>query len=162
MVLVTLKELRKQKKLTQIECAKYLGIPVRTYQNYETDESKSTSMKYEFMIQKLEKFGFIDETHGILTVQQIKDICSDIFANYEIEYCYLFGSYAKGKATESSDVDLLISTPISGIRFFDLVESIREGLKKKVDVLNYEQLNNNPELINEILKDGVKIYPRNS
>ena len=155
---MTLKELRKQKKLTQIECAKYLGIPVRTYQNYETDESKSTSMKYEFMIQKLEKFGFIDETHGILTVQQIKDICSDIFANYEIEYCYLFGSYAKGKATESSDVDLLISTPISGIRFFDLVESIREGLKKKVDVLNYEQLNNNPELINEILKDGVKIY----
>ena len=159
---MTLKELRKQKKLTQIECAKYLGIPVRTYQNYETDESKSTTMKYEFMIQKLEKFGFIDETHGILTVQQIKDICSDIFANYEIEYCYLFGSYAKGKATESSDVDLLISTPISGIRFFDLVESIREGLKKKVDVLNYEQLNNNPELINEILKDGVKIYPRNS
>ena len=159
---MTLKELRKQKKLTQIECAKYLGIPVRTYQNYETDESKSTSMKYEFMIQKLEKFGFIDETHGILTVQQIKDICSDIFANYEIEYCYLFGSYAKGKATELSDVDLLISTPISGIRFFDLVESIREGLKKKVDVLNYEQLNNNPELINEILKDGVKIYPRNS
>ena len=159
---MTLKELRKQKKLTQIECAKYLGIPVRTYQNYETDESKSTSMKYEFMIQKLEKFGFIDETHGILTVQQIKDICSDIFANYEFEYCYLFGSYAKGKATESSDVDLLISTPISGIRFFDLVESIREGLKKKVDVLNYEQLNNNPELINEILKDGVKIYPRNS
>ena len=158
MVLVTLKELRKQKKLTQIECAKYLGIPVRTYQNYETDESKSTTMKYEFMIQKLEKYGFIDETHGILTVQQIKDICSDIFANYEIEYCYLFGSYAKGRATELSDVDLLISTPISGIRFFDLVESIREGLKKKVDVLSYEQLNNNPELINEILKDGVKIY----
>ena len=158
MVLVTLKELRKQKKLTQIECAKYLGIPVRTYQNYEIDESKSTTMKYEFMIQKLEKYGFIDETHGILTVQQIKDICSDIFANYEIEYCYLFGSYAKGKATELSDVDLLISTPISGIRFFDLVESIREGLKKKVDVLSREQLNNNPELINEILKDGVKIY----
>ena len=155
---MTLKELRKQKKLTQIECAKYLGIPVRTYQNYETDESKSTSMKYEFMIQKLEKYGFIDETHGILTVQQIKDICSDIFANYEIEYCYLFGSYAKGRATELSDVDLLISTPISGIRFFDLVESIREGLKKKVDVLSYEQLNNNPELINEILKYGVKIY----
>ena len=43
----------------------------------------------------------------------------------------------------------------------ELVESIREGLKKKVDVLNYEQLNNNPELINEILKDGVKIYPHN-
>ncbi len=155
---MSLRNLRKQKKLTQIECAKYLGIPVRTYQNYETDESKSTSMKYEFMIQKLEKYGFVDETHGILSIKQIKDICSEIFGELEIEYCYLFGSYAKGKATELSDVDLLISTPISGIHFFDLVESIREGLKKKVDVLRLEQLNNNPDLVNEILKDGIKIY----
>lgn len=59
---------------------------------------------------------------------------------------------------ESSDVDLLIATPASGMRFYDLVESIREGLLKKVDVLNFEQLHNNPELMNEILKDGIKIY----
>lgn len=155
---MTLKQLRTQKKLTQAECAKYLGIPVRTYQNYETDESKTSSMKYAFMVQKLEQYGFIDETHGILSVQQIKDICTDIFADTDVEYCYLFGSYAKGKATETSDVDLLISASISGMLFFDLVERLREGLKKKVDVLNREQLNNNPELINEILKDGVKVY----
>lgn len=155
---MTLKELRKQKKMTQIECAKYLGIPVRTYQNYETDESKTTSMKYAFMMQKLEEYGFIDETHGVLSIGQITDICKDIFADFEVEYCYLFGSYAKGKATETSDVDLLIATPISGMRFYDLIETIREGLKKKVDVLNREQLNENPNLMNEILKDGVKIY----
>lgn len=155
---MTLKQLRKQKNLTQAECAKYLGIPVRTYQNYETDESKTASMKYAFMIQKLEQYGFVDETHGILSVQQIKDICTDIFTDIDVEYCYLFGSYAKGKATETSDVDLLISASISGMLFFDLVERLREGLKKKVDVLNREQLNNNPELINEILKDGIKVY----
>ena len=103
--------------------------------------------------------GFsVDETHGILSIEQIKNICGNVFQNLDIEYCYLFGSYAKGKATEASDVDLLISTSISGMRFFDLVETLREGLKKKVDVLNREKLNNNPELINEILKDGVKIY----
>lgn len=155
---MTLKELRKQKKLTQIECAKYLGIPVRTYQNYETDASKSGSMKYAFMMQKLEKYGFVDETHGILSIELITDICKDIFKDFDIEYCYLFGSYAKGKANETSDVDLLISTPISGIGFYDLTEAVREGLKKKVDVLNREQLNENPDLVNEILKDGVKIY----
>ena len=151
-------ELRKQKGLTQVECAKYLEIPIRTYQNYETDETKASSMKYAFMMQKLEQYGFVDETHGLLTIQQITDACNDAFANLDIEYCYLFGSYAKGKATESSDVDLLISTSVSGMRFFDLVESLREKMKKKVDVLNREQLNNNPELTNEILKDGVKIY----
>jgi len=155
---MTLKELRKQKGLTQIECAKYLGIPYRTYQNYETDESKSSSMKYTFMMQKLAEYGFVDETHGILTISQIKDICSSVFSDFEIEYCYLFGSYAKNNATEVSDVDLLISTPITGLRYYDLVEALREALMKKIDVLNLEQLADNPELVNEILKDGIKIY----
>lgn len=155
---MTLKKLRKQKQLTQIECAEYLGIPVRTYQNYENDETKSTSMKYLFMLQKLEQYGFIDETHGILTIQRIKDICKDVFSEFDVEYCYLFGSYAKNKATETSDIDLLVATTVSGIKFYDLVELLRENLKKKVDVLNREQLKNNPELINEILKDGIKIY----
>jgi predicted nucleotidyltransferase/DNA-binding XRE family transcriptional regulator len=155
---MTLKELRKNKKLTQVECAKYLEIPLRTYQNYETDISKQGTMKYIFMVKKLEEYGYIDEEHGILTIQKIKEICIEIFSNYDIEYCYLFGSYAKGKATQTSDVDLLVSTSISGIEFFDLVEALREALKKKVDVLNQEQLNNNPDLVKEILKDGVKIY----
>lgn len=155
---MTLKELRKQKKLTQAECARYLGIPLRTYQNYETDDSKATSMKYIFMIQKLENYGLVDETHGILNSQQITEICNNIFSDFDVEYCYLFGSYAKNKATEESDVDLLISTSVSGIGFYDLTEAIREALKKNVDILKVEQLTANPELMNEILKDGVKIY----
>ena len=155
---MTLKELRKQKKLTQAECAKYLGMPLRTYQNYETDKAKASSMKYSFMMQKLQEYGYIDETHGLLTVDQIKEICADIFKDYAVEYCYLFGSYAKGKATDTSDIDLLVSTPTTGMRFYDLVESLREGLRKQVDVLNYEQLKDNPDLVNEILKDGIKIY----
>lgn len=42
--------------------------------------------------------------------------------------------------------------------FYGLAEELREALLKKVDLLNIEQLNNNPELINEVLRDGVKIY----
>ncbi|HOF65696.1 MAG TPA: helix-turn-helix transcriptional regulator, partial [Bacilli bacterium] len=34
---MSLKELRVSKKLTQVESAKYLGMPIRTYQNYEND-----------------------------------------------------------------------------------------------------------------------------
>ncbi len=155
---MTLKELRKKKQLTQTECADYLGIPLRTYQNYETDETKANSMKYAYMMQKLESYGFIDETHGILTLPQIKEICTRVFEDFPIEYCYLFGSYAKGKATENSDVDLLVATPATGMRFYELVETLREGLRKQVDVLNREQLKENLDLTNEILKDGVKIY----
>ena len=110
------------------------------------------------MLEKMEQYGFIDEGHGILTLEKIKEVCGDVFKDYEVTYCYLFGSYAKGKATEKSDVDLLISTEITGIRFFELVEVLREKLKKKVDVLNQLQIKDNYGLVNEILKDGIKIY----
>ena len=53
---------------------------------------------------------------------------------------------------------LLISTVVSGLKFYGLVEEIRVALHKKVDVLNMEQLMDNPELTKEILKDGIKIY----
>lgn len=42
------------------DIAKQIRRSVRTYQNYETDESKSSTMKYAFMMQKLEQYGFID------------------------------------------------------------------------------------------------------
>ena len=153
-----LKELRKQKGLTQVQCAEYLGIPVRTYQSYEANESKCPVLKYEFILQKLDAYGYTDETHGILTMAKIKDACNEVFQHHNVTYCYLFGSYAKGKATETSDVDLLIATDVSGLAFYEIVESLREILKKKVDLLNLSQLNNNPELLNEILKDGIKVY----
>ena len=155
---MTLKELIKQKNLTQVKCAEYLGIPIRTYQNYENDKKKQNSFKYLYMMQKLEQYGLIDESHGILTVEKIKEICTEIFSSYNVDYCYLFGSYSKVKATENSDIDLLVCTEITGIAFYDLVEILREKLNKKVDILNLQQLSENLDLVNEILKDGIKIY----
>ena len=84
--------------------------------------------------------------------------CNNVFKEYNVEYAYLFGSYAKGVATETSDVDLLVSMPVNGLAFYELIETLREGLKKKVDLLDIAQLNNNPKLVQEILRDGVKIY----
>lgn len=153
-----LKQLRKEKKLTQVKCAEYLHIPLRTYKRYETDESRVDPIKYQYMLHRLNEYGFIDEEHGKLTVAQIKSICADVLKDYPVEFCYLFGSYAKGKETEKSDVDLLVSMPVDGLKFYELLERLREKLKKKVDLLDTAQLNRNPALMQEILKDGIKIY----
>ena len=75
-----------------------------------------------------------------------------------MKYAYLFGSYAKGKATEKSDVDLLVSMPVNGLAFYELVERLRGSLKKKIDLLDETQLENNTALVKEILQDGIKIY----
>ena len=153
-----LKDIRLEKGLTQEEAAKLLGVSRRTYIKYENEQIQLNNLKYKFMCQTLEAYGFIDENHGILTLEQIKKLCKDIFEEYNVEYAYLFGSYAKGKAKETSDVDLLVSVPVNGLAFFGLLETLREKLKKKVDLLDLGQLNNNMELVKEILKDGIKIY----
>ncbi len=155
---MTLKELRKKKGLTQKECASYLSIPYRTYLRYENEDEKKDTIKYRYMFEKLENHGFIDEERGVLTIDFIKNVCGEVFSNYEVKYCYLFGSYAKGKAKSTSDVDLLVSTSANGLQFYELIEVLREKLKKKVDLLDISQLNNNSLLIQEILKDGIKIY----
>ncbi|MBO4355400.1 MAG: nucleotidyltransferase domain-containing protein [Clostridia bacterium] len=155
---MTVKQLRIEKDLTQAECAAYLQIPLRTYVRYESNESKINKVKYQYIIDRLNEYGVIDEERGILTVDRIISECRDIFQNYNVEFCYLFGSYAKGNATEKSDVDLLISMPVDGLKYYELAETLRERLKKRVDLLDTNQLVNNPALLNELLKDGIKIY----
>lgn len=155
---MSLKDIRLQNNLTQEEAAQLLGVTRRTYVNYEAGRIDKSSLKYKYVVETLQKASLIDETHGILTIDQIRRICSEIFMDYSVEYCYLFGSYAKGKATEKSDVDLLVAMPVDGMKFFELVELLREKLKKKVDLLDIAQLDNNPTLVQEILKDGIKIY----
>ena len=136
--MMTLRELRKKHNMTQVACAKYLGIPLRTYQNYERDDANPNTIKYQFLMEKLEKYGFIDETHGILSIEQIKNVCEPILSKYKVQYCYLFGSYAKRKATEISDVDLLVCTEVTGIQFYELIEALREKIKKKLRKFNSE------------------------
>ena len=155
---MTLKELRSSKSLTQKAAAALCGIPLRTYVRYENKPGAECSLKYQYLIQKISQYGFVDENHGVLSKDDIVRSCNLVFQNYPVEYCYLFGSYAKGLASETSDVDLLLRTDTTGIKFYGLVERLREALKKNVDVLEVHQLTNNPELINEILRDGVKIY----
>ena len=155
---MTVRQARIEKGLTQNRCAQYLGIPVRTYKRYESDESRIDPIRYRYIMDRLNEYGRIDEEHGILTTEQIKAVCSEIFGKYDVEYAYLFGSYAKAKATESSDVDLLVSVPVDGLKYYELLENLREGLKKNVDLLDVGQLDGNPPLVREILRDGVRIY----
>lgn len=54
---MTLKELRISKGLSQVECAAYLGMSPRNYQNYENNESKAKTARYNAIYQKLEAYG---------------------------------------------------------------------------------------------------------
>ena len=109
------------------------------------------------MCEKLKTLGYVDEEHGILTIDKIVKIVKEVLKKYSPAYCYLFGSYASGTATETSNVNLLISSDVTGIDFFSVSESLREALHKKVDLLNIGDVIGDLNLIDFILKDGIKI-----
>ena len=54
---MTLKDLRVSKGLSQAQCATYLGMSTRNYQNYENDPKKVNTAKYNAIYQKLEAYG---------------------------------------------------------------------------------------------------------
>lgn len=153
-----LKKIRKAKKITQQQASDILGVSVRSYKSYETQVEKFNSLKYNYFCEKLSVYNAIDEEHGILSLYEIKLIVTEVMKKYDVNFCYLFGSYAKNKAIETSDVDLLIDSPITGLDFYGLVEELRTSLCKKVDLLKVNQLVDNQDLLVEILKDGIKIY----
>lgn len=157
---MTIKELRKELKLTQAQVAEIVNVSLRTYKIYENDPNKKNTIKYNYILTKLEELNYVDEEHGILKLDKIIKVVGKVLDNYDVNFCYLFGSYAKGTANEKSDIDLLVDTNTTGLQYFGLIEDLRKTLKKVVELLNIKQLCNNEVLMTEILKYGIKIYDR--
>lgn len=149
-----LKELRKQLNLTQPQAASIVGIPFRTYCRYEDEDKYEGSFKYNQIISLLENYS--DKV--VLSLDNIKNSVMDVLKNYKVESCYLFGSYAKRKARPESDIDLMIVSDIEGMELYQLISDLESKLNKKVDLLRSEVAVQNIKLMNEILKDGIKIY----
>ena len=158
---MTLLETRKEYKLSQADAAAISDVPLRTYIRYEKDEKYGNALKRDSMIQKMLCKCEITEEKGLLTIEKIKEKVNKLFESEykdKVLFCYLFGSYAKGHATEKSDIDLCVSTSLKGLDFVGLVETLRETLHKKVDVIRFNSMGDNVELLSEIMKDGIKIY----
>ena len=149
-----LKELRKQLGLTQPEAANLLSIPFRTYCRYEDQPQYEGTFKYNQMMSVLNEKA----TSMILKIDTIKEVVSNICSKYKVNACYLFGSYAKGKARSDSDIDLMIVSELEGIEYYQLLGDLENRLKKKIDLIRLETAIQNVKLMNEILKEGVKIY----
>ena len=63
--------------------------------------------------------------------EKIVEICQ----RNDIEFCALFGSFARGEANSESDIDLLVrfSKPI-GWAFYGIADELEKALGRKVDL----------------------------
>ena len=149
-----LRDVRLRCGLTQPQAASFVGIPLRTYCRYEAEEAYKKSFKYAQILKILEE----QLKSRVLSLDEISDVVSQVCKSYPVSACYLFGSYAKGKATKNSDIDLMLVSTIEGIEYYELLGILEEKLGKKVDLIRLETAIQNVKLMNEILKDGIKIY----
>ena len=157
----TLKQLRKQIGLNQIDAAKICGVSRRTYQEYE--EKQTQNATFDEILAKLKEMGITGKGPALLNIRYIKQKTSEIFAKYsEVRCAYLFGSYARGEATIESDVDIVIvENEVMGLKFYGLAAELEDKLGKEVDLHSHRELSDNDEFLARILTDGVKIYGPN-
>ncbi|MBC8448544.1 MAG: nucleotidyltransferase family protein [Chloroflexi bacterium] len=76
----------------------------------------------------------------MLTKEEITEILREkrsyLASEYGVKRIGVFGSYAKGLSTETSDIDIIVEfeRPI-GFRFIEFIEHLESLLGKSVDVL---------------------------
>ena len=87
---------------------------------------------------------------------------SEVLNTTDVEKAILFGSYAKKNPTQYSDIDILIDSngKIKGLKFFAIIDMIREKFDKDVDVIEKSEINKNSKIEKEIEKTGVVVYEK--
>ena len=95
----------------------------------------------------------------IFTLESITAMVKPLAEKYHVKEIYLFGSYARGEADEKSDLDFLV---FGGENFkltnvLALGEDLREVLKKKVDIFEIREVNQDSEFYKTIMREKVLV-----
>ena len=104
----------------------------------------------------------------IYSITQIEEKIEPVARRYKLSAVYIFGSYAKGAATEDSDVDILIDKTGSSLTGMfamgGLYNDLHEALGKKISLITTNALEQEctqkrtPWLVENLNDDKVKIY----
>ena len=101
--------------------------------------------------------GGAEMTHDVSAIQTI---LSPVFDSYDISRAVLFGSVAKGTATDNSDLDLMVDSKLRGLKFVGFMEAVRQAVGMPVDILNISHIEKGSRIEHEINSTGVTIYEK--
>ena len=97
----------------------------------------------------------------VYDVREIKERLRPVFDAEPIYKAILFGSYAKGEATEMSDVDIVVDSrgELYGLDFYGVLESVVQALDKDVDLIEISEIRPEASMWDD-LRRGVVLYER--
>ena len=95
---------------------------------------------------------------SVLSIKQIKERVRPIMAKHNIDEAYLFGSYSRGEANRSSDVDLYcVEGDVTTLwKLSAFCDELRNVLGKEVDIVTIGS-EIDPRLLKQIEEDKIRI-----
>jgi len=96
----------------------------------------------------------------MLSIDELRKSILPVVNEFNINKIIIFGSYARGEQTQTSDIDIIIDSGgrLKGLAFFGLVRKISNALPVPVDVFELSEVNNPSPTYTAIMEDGVVIY----
>ena len=95
----------------------------------------------------------------VFTIEDIKKRVIPIVIKYGINTFSLFGSYARGEATEDSDLDFVMDKgDLRGLQYVSLVQDLEDEFDCHVDVIS--KGSSNKKFLESVIKDEVLLYER--
>ena len=107
----------------------------------------------------------------VMTMNDIKERVKPIAERYEIPVIYVFGSYARDEAKESSDIDFLVGT--TGLPekyrwsvYSDFFDELKEAVEHEIDLVELEAFEQpidseyQKEFYDTMMKEKVKVFER--
>ena len=97
-------------------------------------------------------------TNKVYTIDEIKNIVAPIAKAYGVQRVFLFGSYARGEATSSSDLDFRVDKgTLKGLfALGGLYNDLKECFGKELDLLTTGSLES--QFLNQIASEEILIY----
>ena len=98
----------------------------------------------------------------MMSLSELTDILLPVINESPIRKVTVFGSYARGDATDASDIDILIDSDgkLNGMNFFIYADKLAEVLPIKSDIFESVEIKKPSSLYTRILNEGVVIYER--
>jgi len=96
----------------------------------------------------------------MLSIEEIKSYITPVVEKYPVEKVILYGSYARGDASDKSDVDLVVESggKMRNTKIFALGGELLDVLPVRVDVYDILEIANPSAMYENIQREGVIIY----